>query len=67
MLSFRNALLKIGQPTPKPVYNIHDPNGLKLLTRLRLRLSHLNEHKSNQFQRICKILCAPEVCRLKLQ
>ena len=39
MLSFRNALLKIGWPTPKPVYNKHDPNGLKsLLTRLSLGL-----------------------------
>ena len=45
MLSLRNTLLKIGWPTPNPVYNILDPNGLKLLTRLRLRLSHLNQHK----------------------
>ena len=44
---FRNALLKVGQPTAKPIYNIHNPIGLKLLTRLRpgLMLSHLNEHK----------------------
>ena len=28
-----------------PIYRIHDPNGLKLLTRLRLGLSHLREHK----------------------
>ena len=34
-------------PTPKPVYNIHNPTGLKLLTRLRLGLSHLNEHRFN--------------------
>ena len=40
--SFRNSLLKIGQPTPKAVYNIHNPTGLKLLTRLKLELSHLN-------------------------
>ena len=26
---------------------IHNPNGLKLLTRFRLGLSHLNEHKFN--------------------
>ena len=45
MLSLRNTLLKIGWPTPNPVYNILDPNGLKLLTRLRLRLSQLNQHK----------------------
>ena len=27
--------------------SIHSPNGLKLLTRLRFGLSHLNEHKFN--------------------
>ena len=47
IMSFRNSLLKTGQPTPKPVYIIHNPTGLKLLTRLRLELSHLNEHKFN--------------------
>ena len=42
---FKNHMLTIY--TPKPIYNIHNPNGLKLLTRLRLGLSHLNEHKFN--------------------
>ena len=42
---FRNALLNVGRPTAKPVYKIHNPIGLKLLTRLRLGLSRLNEHK----------------------
>ena len=32
---------------PSPLYNIHNPSGIKLLTRLRLGLSHLNEHKFN--------------------
>ena len=27
------------------LFSIHDPVGVKLLTRLRLRFSHLNEHK----------------------
>ena len=45
MLSYRNSLLKIGRPTAKPSYNIPKPTGLKLLTRLRLRISHLHEHK----------------------
>ena len=40
---FRNALLKVGQPTAKPICNIHNPIDWKLLTRLRLGLSHLNE------------------------
>ena len=44
-LFFKNSLLKIGQPTAKPTYSIHNPIGLKFLTRLRLGLSHINEHK----------------------
>ena len=51
--TFRNSLLKIGRPAPKPVYNIHNPNGLKLLTRMRLGLSHLNEHKFDQNSKEC--------------
>ena len=35
-LFFKNSLLKTGQPTAKPTYNIHNPIGLKFLTRLRL-------------------------------
>ena len=34
MLSFRNALLIIGQCTPKPIDNIYDLNDLTLQTRL---------------------------------
>ena len=56
--SFRNSLLKIGWPTPKSVYNIHILAGLKLLGRLRLRLSHLNEHKFNHnFRDSVNLLC----------
>ena len=42
---FKNVLQKVGRPTAKPIYSIHNPIGLKLLTKLRLGLSHLNEHK----------------------
>ena len=38
-------LLKIGRRVPGPYFNIHNSVGLKLLTRLRVGLSHLNEHK----------------------
>ena len=31
--------------TPNPIYRIHDPIGLKYLTRLRVGLSHLRAHK----------------------
>ena len=50
---FRNALLKVGRPTTKRIYNIHNPISLKLLTRLRLGLSHLNEDKFKYKFRNC--------------
>ena len=42
---FKRALLSFIRPKPANVYRIHHPRGLKLLTRLRLGLSHLREHK----------------------
>ena len=42
---YKRALLKFIRPTSANVYKIHHPRGLKLLTRLRLGLSHLREHK----------------------
>ena len=66
MLSSRNALLKIGRPTPKPVCNILDPNDLTLLTRLRRGLSHLNKHKFNHnFKECVNPLCSSSL-RLSL-
>ena len=32
------------QPSQNSGYNCHNPNGIKLLTRLRVGLSHLREH-----------------------
>ena len=43
-LIFRNSLLKMGRPLQNLVDIIHDPMGIKFLTRLRLALSHLNDH-----------------------
>ena len=42
--SFKSFLLKLDRPTAKPTYNIHNPIGLKLFTRLRLGLSDRNEY-----------------------
>ena len=44
---FRSALLKFIRPSPNSAFLIRDRSGLKLLTRLRLGLSHLREHKFN--------------------
>ena len=41
---YKRALLKFIRPTSANVYKINHPRGLKLLTRLRLGLSHLREH-----------------------
>ena len=40
--SFKSFLLKLDRPSVKPTYNIHNPIALKVLTRLRLDLNHLN-------------------------
>ena len=42
---FRKVLLNSIRPSENKIFNIHDQFGLKLLTRLRLGLSHLLEHK----------------------
>ena len=33
------------RPMPNIIYNIHNPIGIKCLTRLRIAFSHLKEHK----------------------
>ena len=55
---FRNILLKLGRPAPDLIYGIHHPLGLKLLTGLRLGLSHLNEHRfKHNFKNSINTLC----------
>ena len=47
------------------IYNIHDPVGIKYLTRLRLGLSHLNEHiLRHNFQDCLNSLCS---CSLEVE
>ena len=42
---FNTNILKFIRPSPNSVYNCHNPKGLKFITRLRLGLNHLREHK----------------------
>ena len=42
---FKKSILQFIRPKASSVFNIIDPDGLKLLTRLRVQLSHLKEHK----------------------
>ena len=60
---FMASLLKMGHPHAKPAYRIHNPVGLRLLTRLHLGLSHLNEHKfRHNFSDCVNPLCS---CSIK--
>ena len=52
-LMLRKRLLNLIRPKCNEAYGIHNPTGLKLLTRLRLGLSHLNDHKFNHNFRDC--------------
>ena len=42
---FKSILMKFFSLQEKSLFSVHDPTGAKLLTRLRLKFSHLNEHK----------------------
>ena len=56
---FKKSLLQFIRPSRSAIYNVHDPIGLKYLTRLRLQLSHLREHKfRHNFQDTLNPLCS---------
>ena len=64
-LMFRKRMLNLIRPKCNETYGIHNPTGLKLLIRLRLGLSHLNDHKFNHNFRDCiNPLCS---CSLSVQ
>ena len=42
---FKTCILNFVRLRENSVFEVHDINGLKLLTRLRLDFSNLNEHK----------------------
>ena len=55
----KNSLLKFIRPSGNSVINCHNPRGVKLLTRLRLGLSHLREHKfKHGFQDSLNPICS---------
>ena len=39
--------MELTRPSPNSIFDIYNPYGIKLLSRLRLGLSHLNEQKFN--------------------
>lgn len=62
---FKTGLLNFIRPEMGPVYKIHDPRGLTLLTRLRVNFSHLREHKfRHNFRDTLNPLCS---CGLEIE
>ena len=55
---FKKNLLNFIRPCATKIFNIQNPYGIKLLTRLRLGLSHLCDHKFKHcFQDTLNLLC----------
>ena len=58
---FKKELLKFIRPEPNSTYNINDTKGLKLLTRLRLGLNHLGDHKFRHNFQDCVSPCGQDI------
>ena len=59
LLKFSYTSAKFYWPSENKIFNIHDQVGMKLLTRLRLGLSHLREHKFwHNFEDTLNPLCS---------
>ena len=55
---FKNSILKLTWPSPNIIFQCHNLREIKLVTRLRLGLSHLQEHKfQHRFQDTLNPLC----------
>ena len=55
---FKKLLLTFIRPMPNSIYNMHNPLGVKYLTRLRIGFSHLKEHKfKHNFQDSIDPMC----------
>ena len=56
---FKSKILRFIRPTANSIFGCHNPIGVKLLTRLRLGLSHLCEHKfKHSFEDTLNPLCS---------
>ena len=56
---FKNNILKFIRPKPEILFNCCNLKGIRLITRLRLELSHLREHKFKyNFQNCLNPLCS---------
>ena len=62
---FKNNILKFIRPKPNSFFNCCNLKGIRLITRLRLELSHLSEHKFKyNFRNCLNPLCS---CGLSIE
>ena len=56
---FKTSILKLIRSSSNKIFECHNPKGIKLVTRLRLRLSHLRENKfKHSFQDTLNPICS---------
>ena len=56
--TFKKQILRFNRPSPNGTFNVHNPHGIKLLTRLRVVLSDLCEYKfRHSFQESLDPIC----------
>ena len=57
--AFKKSILKFIRPSSNSIFNSQSPKGIKLITRIRLGLSHLREHKFwHNFQETLNPICS---------
>ena len=55
---FKSNILKFIRPSSNLIFDCHNPIGIKYITRIRLGLSHLREHKfKHSFQDTLNPIC----------
>ena len=58
-VDFKNSILEFIRPSPSNVFNCNNHKGIRLITRLRVGMSHLREHKFKQnFQDCLNPICS---------
>ena len=59
LAQFKKSILQFIRPVQNSIFDISDNEGVKVLTRLRLGLSHLNEHKFlHRFTDVVNPMCS---------
>ena len=65
MKKFKNSLIKDIKSNETSFFSIHDSQGVKLLSQIKLYFSHLNEHKfRHNFKESGSVLCC---CGLEIE